>query len=200
MPERTDRAIKGRLLLYAGLVIIIVAIGAGAFLWWRMSAPAAGAAQQPDTQGRSVLVQLSRRDEPLIVTLYFPSDGVLSPGSAAVKRQPDTQAQARQALIALFADQRSSQTAVLKDLKLHEFYLDASGTAYVDLVLNKQAELTASMGEELLALYAIVDTLTQNFEEIKRVMFLLDGKEARTLAGHADLSRKFTKRADLARQ
>ena len=200
MPERTDRAIRGRLLLYAGLVIIIVAVVAGAYLWWRASAPDAGVAQQPDAQARSVLVQLSHRDEPLPVTLYCPSNGMLSPGPAAIKRQPDLQAQARQALIALFADQRSSQAAVLKDLKLHEFYLDASGTAYVDLVANQQLQIKATMGEELLALYAIADTLMLNFEEIKQVMFLLDGKEARTLAGHADLSRKFTKRTDLVKQ
>lgn len=200
MSERTDRSIKGRLLFHAALVIITIAAVAGAYLWWRISAPAAGAALKPDTRDQSVLVQLSRRDEPLIVTLYYPSDGLLSPGPAAVKRQPDTQAQARQALLALFTDERSSQAAVLKDLKLHEFYLDASGTAYVDLALNQQKELRASMGEELLAVYAMVDTLTQNFEEIKRVLFLLDGKEARTLAGHADLSRKFTRRMDLVRQ
>jgi len=200
MPERTDRAINGRLLLYAGAVIISVAVLAGAYLWWRMSAPKGGVAQQPDDQTRSVLVQLSHRDEPLPVTLYCPSNGMLAPVPAAIKRQPDTQAQARQALIAFFTDQRSSQAAVLKDLKLHEFYLDTSGTAYVDLVLNQQTQIKASLGEELLALYAVVDTLTLNFEEIKQVIFLIDGKEARTLAGHADLSRKFMKRTDLVKQ
>jgi hypothetical protein len=200
MPERTDRAIKGGPLLYAGLVIITMTVIAVAYLWWRAGVPETGTGQQSDAQARSVLVQLSHRDEPLPVTLYCPSDGMLSPAPAAIKRQPDTQAQARQALIALFTDLRSSQAAVLKDLKLHEFYLDASGTAYVDLVLNQQTQIKASLGEELLALYSIVDTLTLNFEEIKQVMFLLDGKEARTLAGHADLSRHFTKRPDLVRQ
>jgi Sporulation and spore germination len=200
MSERFDRAIKGGPLLYAGLVIVTIAMVAGAYLWWRASVQDMGAGQQSDAQARSVLVQLSHRDEPLPVTLYSPSDGMLAPVPAAIKRQPDTQAQARQALIALFTDQRSSQAAVLKDLKLHEFYLDASGTAYVDLAPNQQMQLKASLGEELLALYAVVDTLTLNFEEIKQVMFLLDGKEARTLAGHVDLSIKFTKRTDLVRQ
>jgi hypothetical protein len=40
----------------------------------------------------------------------------------------------------------------------------------------------------------------QNFDEIKQVRFLLNGKEAQTLAGHVDLSRTFTKRMDLVRQ
>ena len=54
--------------------------------------------------------------------------------------------------------------------------------------------------EELLALYAMVNTLSQNFEEIRQVRFLVDGREAQTLAGHIELSRKFTKRMDLVKQ
>jgi hypothetical protein len=200
MPGRTDREIKGGRLFYAGLAIVILAVAAGAYLWWRASAPGVDTGQQADSQARSVLVQLSHRDEPLPVTLYCPSDGMLLPVPAAIKRQSDTQALAREALIALFTDPRSSQAAVLKDLKLQEFYLDASGTAYVNLTQNQQAQIRASLGEELAALYAVVDTLTLNFEEIKQVIFLLDGKEARTLAGHVDLSRKFSKRTDLVKQ
>jgi hypothetical protein len=58
----------------------------------------------------------------------------------------------------------------------------------------------ASAWEEQLAIYALVNTLLQNFEEIKQVVLLLDGGEAQTLAGHMDLSRTFTKRMDLVKQ
>ena len=43
-----------------------------------------------------------------------------------------------------------------------------------------------STGEELL-IGSVVDTLT-NFPEVKRVKFLVDGKEIETLSGHMDLS------------
>ena len=43
-----------------------------------------------------------------------------------------------------------------------------------------------STGEEFL-IGSIVDTLT-NFPEVKRVKFLIDGKEIETLSGHMDLS------------
>jgi len=200
MSEKTDRRIRGRLLLYGVIIIITVAVASGAYLWWSMNTPPAGTSSIPAMQGQSMSVQLSRRDEPLMVTLYYPSDGMLLTGSAAVKRQPDTQSQARETLNALLMDQRSSQAALLRDIKLREFYLDASGTAYIDLVPNQQEGLKASTGEELLAIYAMVDTLVLNFEEIKQVSFLLVGREVQTLAGHIDLSRKFTKRVDLVRQ
>ncbi|HSQ77452.1 MAG TPA: GerMN domain-containing protein, partial [Nitrospirota bacterium] len=73
-------------------------------------------------------------------------------------------------------------------------------TAYVDISSAQQNGATASAWEELLAIYSMVNTLMQNFEEIKQVRFLLEGKEAQTLAGHIDLSRKFDKRMDLVKQ
>lgn len=200
MSGRTVRTSGRSLLLRVAIVIVTTAAGAGTYLWWTTSAPGTSLKPTGAIQGQSSPLQPVRRDEPLTVTLYYPFDGSLATGPLAVKRQPGAQAQAREALAALLTDQRSSQAAVLKDVKLREFYLDASGTGYIDLEPNRQKDLRASAGEELLAVYAMVDTLTQNFEEIKQVMIILDGKEALTLAGHLDLSRKFTKRTDLVRQ
>jgi len=201
MSDRTNMGISNRLLFGVGAAIIALAVGAGAYLGWRMNTPSKGGiSQQPAVQGLPLSAQLLRRDAPLTVTLCYPVNGLLIVGSASVKRKSDTQAQAQETLTALLANQHASLVAVLKDVKLQEFYLDASGTAYVDLVSNQQKEITASTGEELLALYAVVDTLMLNFEEVKQVLFLLDGREAQTLAGHVDLSRKFTKRMDLVQQ
>ena len=199
MPNRLDRNISNQRLLGIGLLIILLAVGGGGYLGWRMSVRSAVSSAAPNSQSQLANAPLLRRDEPLAVTLYYPVNGLLTSGSAIIKRYPDTQAQAREALVALLADQRTSLIAVLKDLKIQEVYLDASGTAYVDL-LPSQKEIVASVSEELLALYAVVHTLLMNFEEIKRVMFLLDGKEAKCLAGHIDMSRKYTRRTDLIRQ
>jgi hypothetical protein len=49
-------------------------------------------------------------------------------------------------------------------------------------------------------MYAMVNTLMQNFEEIREVAFLVDGRQAPTLAGHMDLSRRYGKRMDLVKQ
>ena len=52
-----------------------------------------------------------------------------------------------------------------------------------------------STGEEFL-IGSIVDTLT-NFPEVKRVKFLVDGKEIETLSGHMDLSTPLERMNDL---
>jgi hypothetical protein len=194
MSEKIDRRIgSNRALLWSLVALFAGAAAAGIFVWQRMSAPTPPPEQTAQTP-------LARPDEPLMITLYYPADGMLASGPGSVKRQPDTQAQAREVLAALFADPHAAQSAVFKEVRLREFFLDASGTGYVDLSTLQPNGVKSSAGEELLAIYAMVDSLTQNFEDIKQVRFLLEGREAQTLAGHIDFSRKFEKRMDLVKQ
>ncbi len=198
MSWTTDRSIRdNRLLLVLIIGIVLIAAAGGYFLWTRMNA--LDRAQKPPEKGVSALILPAFRNEPLTVTLYYPQDGMLVTGAAPAKRQPDTQAQAREALAAVFLDQRAAQAPVLRDVKLREFYLDSQGTAYIDLTPVQQT-VRASAWDEQLAIYAMVNTLMQNFEEIKQIAFLMDGRDAQTLAGHMDLSRKYSRRMDLVRQ
>jgi len=196
MSERIDRSMPGnRLLPIVAVVLFIAVLCVGGLFWWRLRAapPATSPTQQPSAAGQ-------RLNEPLVITLSVPVDGLLAAIQAPVTRQPDTQSLAREALAALFADPTGSKAPVLKDLRLRGVYLDAVGTGYIDLAPVEQREVRASVWEELIALYAMVNTLSQNFEEIKQVRFLVDGREVQTLAGHIELSRKFTKRMDLVKQ
>ena len=198
MSEKINRSIKdNRLLLVIIISIMIIAAGGGWYL--RVLTRALDIAQKSPERGQS-LIQPAFRNEPLAITVYYPVDGLLLSGTASVKRQPDTQAQARETLAAVFADQRAAQTAVFRDIKLKAFYLDDRGTAYIDIApAVQQRDIRASAWEESLAIYAMVNTVMQNFDEIKQVVFLMDGRDAQSLAGHMDLSRKFTKRMDLVR-
>ena len=198
MSERNDRSIQSSRLLISTVIIIVAIIGSGgALLWfWMNSTKTAPAPVEQDRQ----LTQRLLRDEPLSITLYYPHEGMLAAAPAQVKRQPDVQSLAREALAALFADQRARMEPVLRDIRLRELYLDGSGTAYIDLTPGQQKDVRASAWEEQLAIYALVNTLLQNFQEVKQVVLLLDGGEAQTLAGHMDLSRTFTKRMDLVKQ
>jgi hypothetical protein len=90
MPERADRRIGNNpLLLGAVIVLLIVVAGVGITLWLRTSAPDVSPTQTTD--GQPSLTQFARRDEPLLVTLFYPVDGLLATGSTSVKRHPDTQ-------------------------------------------------------------------------------------------------------------
>jgi hypothetical protein len=185
-----------QLLVVVVIVAAIIASG-GIVLWLWM--PSTDADRTPAMQEQGVSPRYLL-DEPLPIMVYYPADGMLEAGSAAVKRQPDMQSLARESLSALFTGQRDVPAPVLRDIKLQAFYLDASGTAYIDLAPGPQKAVRASAWDEHLAIYAMVNTLMQNFEEIKQVRILFDGRKAQSLAGHIDLSRMFTKRMDLVKQ
>ncbi len=192
-----DRSIQNNHLVL--LVVLVFGIAAaGGYYFWSHREARESAQNQPQS-GNSV-IQPAFRNEPLTVTFYYPLAGMLASAPAPAKRQPDTQAQAGEALAVIFTDPRAAQADVIRDLKVAAFFLDARGTAYVDLAVGQPQGIRASAWDEELAIYAMVNTLMQNFEDVKQVTFLLDGREAATLAGHMDLARTYTKRMDLVKQ
>ena len=197
MSQTTDRSIRDNRLLIAVILGIVIMVAGG--VYFQMSRNASDAARKPGEPDVYPLIQPAFRNEPLSVTIYYPREGMLVAGTAAAKRQPDTQAQAREIIVAALQDRAAAQAPVLKDIKLRAFYLDAQGTAYIDLAPSA-LPVQASAWDEQLAVYALVNTLMQNFEEIKQVAFLVEGRDGQTLAGHIDLSRKYAKRMDLVRQ
>lgn len=72
-------------------------------------------------------------------------------------------------------------------------YLLPDGTAFVDLggPTLTQGWDTGSH-QELMAIYSVVQTVTANFPDAKRVWVLVNGEPAETLAGHISLSKAFT--------
>ena len=77
-------------------------------------------------------------------------------------------------------------------------YLLPGGTVLVDL---GGATLTQGWGtgshQELMSVYSLVQSLTANFPEAKRVRVLVNGTPAETLAGHVSLAKSLTPLAPL---
>lgn len=78
--------------------------------------------------------------------------------------------------------------------RVRQLYIDGEGTAYVDFTRELQANHPGGTAGELLTIYSIVDTLTSNLEQVKRVQLLVEGAEITTLAGHIDSRRPFVPR------
>jgi spore germination protein GerM len=78
-----------------------------------------------------------------------------------------------------------------KETELQAFYLTKDGVAYVSF--NKAISENHPGGSltELLSIYSLVNTLSLNIPEIEAVKLLIDGREAKTLAGHIDLQYPF---------
>jgi len=80
-----------------------------------------------------------------------------------------------------------------RDTVVRGAFLLPDGTAFVDL---GGATLTSGWGtgshQELMAVYSVVQTVTTNFPEAKRVRILVNGEPAETLAGHVGLGKSLT--------
>ena len=72
---------------------------------------------------------------------------------------------------------------------LRQAYVLGNGVAFLDF----SSELTEGMGggsmSEILAVYAIIDSVVLNIAEITRVGILVNGRPLKTLNGHLDLRR-----------
>lgn len=80
-----------------------------------------------------------------------------------------------------------------RDTVVRAAFLLPDGTAFVDL---GGPTLTQGWGtgshEELMAVYSVVQTVTTDFPEAKRVRILVNGEPAETLAGHVNLQHALT--------
>ncbi len=71
---------------------------------------------------------------------------------------------------------------------LKEAYLDSNNICYLDFSLEIKVNHKGGTRGEYLTIYSIVNTVFNNFPQIKGVRLLIDGKEEDTLAGHIDIS------------
>jgi hypothetical protein len=78
--------------------------------------------------------------------------------------------------------------------EIRQVFLDPFGILYLDLGKEIRAVTAAPGPEPELAVSAIVNSLTASFSEIKRVQFLVEGKEMAGMAGGWDLRRPLSPR------
>ncbi|MDP9361859.1 MAG: GerMN domain-containing protein [Acidobacteriota bacterium] len=79
------------------------------------------------------------------------------------------------------------------DTVVRAAFLLPDGTAFVDLGGQTLTQgWSTGSHEELMAVYSVVQTITTNFPEAKRVRILVNDEPAETLAGHVNLGRSLT--------
>jgi len=97
-------------------------------------------------------------------------------------------------LNALFEGSNNNLNPVLpEDPNLRAVYIENdTQTAYIDFKQTIIAHFPGGVTQELLAIYAIVNTLTLNMREVKQVKFIIGGQEANTFLGHLDIRNPYT--------
>lgn len=127
------------------------------------------------------------------VTLYFESPSLLLAPEKRELSLPEETGPALQPVIEQLLE-GSSNAAIPAlfppDTVVRGAYLLADGTAVIDLGGGTLAEgWNTGSHTEMMAVYSVVQTLVENFEEVGRVRILVNGQPAQTLAGHIAIDR-----------
>jgi len=159
--------------------------------------------QTPESSARARLSQAALQSSAgptQTVTLYFPSysEAKLRSETRALALAPEPADRIRQIVLALVEGPKQGAGGALSpSADIRAVFLAQDGTAYLDLSKSSLAAFNPGIESETLAVYSIVDSLTANLSEVKRVEFLVQGQQTDTLDGHADLSSPFA--PDLSR-
>ena len=90
-----------------------------------------------------------------------------------------------------------SRTGLVETLprtsKVLEIFLDGQGTVYVDFSKDISTDHPGGVWTESVTVASVVQTLTFNFESVRKVAFLIEGKTAETLTGHIDIQRPLSR-------
>ncbi len=165
-------------------------------------APKSGAApgaSEPTAVPASAAGEANKRE----VRLFFQlaNEDALGPESRRILLTDSVIDQAKQIVSELIAGPRQEGLlpTVPNRTTIREVFLDRSGTLYLDLSEEFSSLHPGGSAEEVATIFSIVDSLTYNLPEIKRVRFLIGGEERDTLKDHLDLRRAYLKDMSIVR-
>ena len=138
-------------------------------------------------------------DQPKVIDLYFADADsrrlALEAREVTSQGLEDSIHQVLRELIA--GPQKGSLSPTVPgDVGIRSVYF-RDGVAYVDLTSNSSGTHPGGSWTELLTVYSIINTVTENFSDVDRVQLLIEGREHETLAGHVDISRPLPGRIQL---
>ena len=176
-----------------GIVSFFIAFGLVVFMLRRPPAPSS---EQP-SNNTGVNQAKTKSAEPAIqrkinVKLFLTTPGskYLLAEERSILYQETLLAQAREVLAELVnVPSAKLASAIPQGTKLLDFFISKDGIAYVDFSSELASNHPGGTDGEISTVYSIVNTLTLNFPQIKKVQILVDGKAVDTLKGHIDLSR-----------
>jgi spore germination protein GerM len=84
---------------------------------------------------------------------------------------------------------RSALRALPPATRLRQAYVLENGVAYLDFSAGLKEGIGGGSMEEILAVYAIVNSIAANVPEVRKVGILVNGRVLATLNGHLDLRR-----------
>lgn len=121
------------------------------------------------------------------VVLYFadPEEDLLVEERREIPKRDDVEEEAEELIGALVRGPRGKLVPTLPPrVRLLGLQIDERGVARVNFSKELSKDHPGGSSGEILTVYSIVNSLTRNFPQIKRVQLLIEGKRVETIAGH----------------
>jgi spore germination protein GerM len=141
--------------------------------------------------------------EKKIVTLFFSEEEgeYLVGEKREIPKRERVEEEARETVVELIKGPKGKLIPALPpQTKLLTLEMDQGGVAKVNFDQTLSKGHPGGSSAEMLTLYSIVNSLTLNFPQIKRVQILIDGKVVESIAGHISLKEPVSFNASIVKK
>jgi len=179
---------KYYLYISIGVIICLIIVFSFMFVW--------GGKEKQIKSKKLISGEISEEIEEnkLEYIFYYPSpEGKLIEEKRQILKRKKIKDQIKSIIKELFNGPKVDHSEQLlnpfsKNLKLNNFYLVNNTILVLDVSREIHTNLLGGSKDEILTIYSIVNTICSNFEFIKAVQLIVDGREMETLSGHIYVS------------
>ena len=170
------------------VMLLVVLLGGGVYMYQLKRRDERNAARTAEQKPVTAPVAGPATKAKLVVA--YDDDGVIATRESEIPLPSDENGQARELVRALLATytQKPSPHPVADGSDVRAVYMVANGLCVLDMNAQFAEGHRSGVLLEQMTVATIVETLTANLPGVRKVKFLVDGKDRETLAGHADLN------------
>jgi spore germination protein GerM len=152
---------------------------------------------KPLSERGSILVEKKE------VVLYFSDrEGEYLVGEKReISKKNEFKEEAKEAILELIEGPKGKLIPTLPPrTKLLTLQISGEGLAKVNFSLALSKDHPGGSSSEVMTIYSIVNSLSLNFPQIKKVQILIDGKPVETITGHLSLKQPVSPKPDLIKR
>jgi len=185
-----------------GIFILAVLIGIGigivALLLFRQER---GVVSRPAVKKPAVVKEQKKEEKNIILYFSDENEEYLIGERNKITKKDRLEEEAKELVAELIRGPKGKLIPTLPpQTRLLSLHVDEEGLAKVSFSKAFTTDHPGGSSAEIMTVYSIVNSLTTNFPQIKRVQILVEGKEIESIAGHLSLKRPIPPKADLIRK
>jgi Sporulation and spore germination len=179
-----------RNLQITAILLVMALIAGGVYMYQLKRRDERNAMRMAVDNARPVTAPVSGPKTLVRLAIAYDDDGVVAERESEVPLPADANERAREILRALLAEylQKPSPHPIGDGTDVRAVYFVAGGLCVVDMNTAFAEGHRSGVLLEQYTVATMVETLGRNIPGVRRVKFLVDGKDRETLAGHADLN------------